>query len=54
MITEQKKIFVNMEVEAKLNNFGEKKDFINDGENMINFKKELDDTYLKMNCLNLK
>ena len=31
-----------------------KKDFINYGENMINFNNELYDTYLKMNGLNLK
>ena len=55
MITEQKKNFINMDVETKLINFErKKKDFINYGENMINYNKELYDTYLKLNCLNLK
>ena len=55
MITEQKKNFINTDVETKLINFErKKKDFINYGENMINYNKELYDTYLKLNCLNLK
>ena len=55
MITEKKKNFINTDVETKLINFErKKKDFINYGENMINYNKELYDTYLKLNCLNLK
>ena len=56
MIKEQKKIFGNMEVEIKPIHLykKEKKGFNNYGEYMINFNKELYDTYLKLNSLNLK
>ena len=55
MIAEQKKNFAEMEVESKIINLKAKKEnFNNSEENLINFKKEIYDTYIKMNCLNLK
>ena len=55
MIAEQKKKFAEMEVESKIINLkANKENFNNSEENLINFKKEIYDTYIKMNCLNLK
>ena len=55
IIAEQKKNFAEMEVESKIINLKAKKEnFNNSEENLINFKKEIYDTYIKMNCLNLK
>ena len=54
-IAEQKKNFAEMEVESKIINLKAKKEnFNNSEENLKNKKKEIYDTYIKMNCLNLK